>query len=103
MAYHLRIKSSHRAAFHCVCRVTRQLGLLGEPERDALGAALGAAMRRAAAFSGVELLAYCVLSNHFHLLVRVDPKARECGDEELLQRFRALYGEERAQCLGMDA
>ncbi|MCC5806014.1 MAG: transposase [Opitutales bacterium] len=99
MSYHLRIKTEHRAAFHCVCRVTRQLGLLGEPERDALAAA----MRRAAAFSGVELLAYCVLSNHFHLLVRVDPQARECGDEELLKRFRALYGEERAQCLGMDA
>ena len=99
MSYHLRIKSAHRAAFHCVCRVARQLGLLGEAERDALVAA----MRKAAAFSGVELLAYGVLSNHFHLLVRVDPQARECDDEELVRRFRALYGEERAQCLGMDA
>ncbi|MCC5806868.1 MAG: hypothetical protein JJU00_11130, partial [Opitutales bacterium] len=60
MSYHCRVKTAaYAAGYHCVCRVTRQLGLLGGPERDALAAAL----RRAAAFSGVELLAYCVLSN----------------------------------------
>jgi putative transposase len=60
-------------------------------------------MRKAATFSGVELLGYCVLSTHFHVLVRVDPKARNCDDATLVERFRALYGEERAQCVSMDA
>ncbi len=29
-----------------------------------------------AAFSGVEVLTYCIMSNHFHVLVRVNSFAR---------------------------
>ncbi|MCC5806489.1 MAG: transposase [Opitutales bacterium] len=86
-------------AFHCIVRVTRQMTLLDAGARDALAGAI----RRVADFSGVEVTAYCLLSNHFHVLVRVDPQARSCADDELVRRFRALYGDSRAQCIGMDA
>lgn len=85
--------------FHCIVRVTRQMTLLDANARDALARAI----RRAAEFSGLEVLSYCVLSNHFHVLVRVDPRSRECADGALVARFRVLYGEERAQCVGLDA
>ena len=49
------------------------------------------AVRRAAAFSGVEVYTYALMDNHFHLLVRVPPK-REVDDEELGRRLAALYG-----------
>jgi REP element-mobilizing transposase RayT len=41
-------------------------------------------------FCGVEVLTYCVMSNHFHVLLRVP----ECGpltDKELLRRYKVLY------------
>ncbi|MFU8849337.1 MAG: transposase, partial [Opitutales bacterium] len=41
-------------------------------------------------FSGVEILTYCVMSNHFHVLVRV-PARQSVSDAELLRRFRVLY------------
>ena len=48
-------------------------------------------MWRQAAFAGVEVLSYCVMTNHFHLLVRL-PKPHEISDKELMRRYRVLYG-----------
>ena len=48
-------------------------------------------MWRQAAFAAVEVLSYCVMTNHFHVLVRV-PEPHEISDEELLRRYRVLYG-----------
>lgn len=41
-------------------------------------------------FCGVEILTYCIMSNHFHVLVRV-PDGGEVTDRELLRRYRVLY------------
>ena len=43
-----------------------------------------------AAFSGVEVLTYCIMSNHFHVLLRV-PESVNISDVELLRRYRILY------------
>jgi REP element-mobilizing transposase RayT len=43
-----------------------------------------------AQFSGVEVLTYCIMSNHFHVLVRV-PAPVSIPDAELLRRYRILY------------
>jgi len=48
-------------------------------------------MRRVEVFTGVEVLTYCVMSNHFHLLVRV-PEARDVSDDELLARYEQVAG-----------
>ena len=45
-------------------------------------------------FCGVEVLTYCIMSNHFHLLVRI-PEKQEVSDQELLRRFLVLYGDEK--------
>ena len=53
-------------------------------------------MWKTADFCGVEILTYCLMSNHFHILVRVPEKEladSETDDVELLQRFTRLYGE----------
>lgn len=45
-----------------------------------------------ARFSGVEVMTYCILSNHFHVLVRVpDAEGVSISDAEILQRFKLLY------------
>jgi hypothetical protein len=41
-------------------------------------------------FSGVEVLTYCIMSNHFHVLVRV-PEPVAVPDAELLRRYLVLY------------
>jgi REP element-mobilizing transposase RayT len=48
-------------------------------------------MRRAEAFSGVRVLTYAVMSNHFHLLVEV-PERGQVDEAELVRRATALYG-----------
>ena len=50
-------------------------------------------MRRQACFSGMEILTFCIMDNHFHLLVRVGAvDVNKLTDEDLIQRYRALYG-----------
>jgi len=47
-------------------------------------------MHQVAKFCGVQVLAYCLMSNHFHVLVRV-PERSEVTDNQLLERFGVLY------------
>ena len=50
-------------------------------------------MRRVTDFSGVEVLTYTVLDNHFHLLIQV-PERVDISDAELLRRMRLIYRED---------
>ena len=51
-------------------------------------------MRMYENFSGCRILSYCLMSNHFHLLLEVPPMARDgLSDEVLLQRLSGLYSE----------
>jgi len=49
-------------------------------------------IHRIADFSGVEILTFCLMNNHFHVLVRV-PKTSHVPDKELMRRYRVLYPE----------
>jgi hypothetical protein len=43
-------------------------------------------------FSGCRVLAYCVMCNHFHILLEVPPRPKTpLTDEQLLKRLGALY------------
>jgi hypothetical protein len=51
-------------------------------------------MRMYENFSGCRVLSYCVMSNHFHLLLEVPPMAEGgLSDQVLLQRLSGLYSE----------
>src|SRR5215469_18027849 len=41
-------------------------------------------------YCGVNVLTYAIMSNHFHVLVRV-PLKTDVTDDELLRRFSVLY------------
>ena len=47
-------------------------------------------LRKQAGFCGIDVLAYCVMGNHFHLLVAV-PEVCDISDSELMRRYRLLY------------
>tara|TARA_R100000027_G_scaffold61554_5_gene53045 strand:+ start:65134 stop:66039 length:906 start_codon:yes stop_codon:yes gene_type:complete len=46
---------------------------------------------RVAEFSGVRVVTYAVMKNHFHILVEVPPRETEVSDRELIRRYRLLY------------
>jgi len=43
-----------------------------------------------AEFSGISVITYAVMNNHFHILVEV-PGVKEVDDAELVRRFQVLY------------
>ncbi|MGE9289608.1 MAG: transposase, partial [Puniceicoccales bacterium] len=44
-----------------------------------------------AQFSGVRVMTYAVMKNHFHILVEVPPEGTVVSDEEIVRRYRLLY------------
>jgi REP element-mobilizing transposase RayT len=77
-----------RAIYHCVSRVVDRRFVLKDEEREKFRMF----MRMQENFSGCKVLAYCIMSNHFHILLEVPPKKHlVLDDEELLKRLSALY------------
>ena len=77
--------------YHCVSRVVDRRFVFEEQECEVFRMH----MRMYENFSGCRVLAYCVMSNHFHLLLEVPPMAEGgLSDEELLRRLGGLYSEE---------
>ncbi len=74
------------AVYHCMTRVVNGERLFGDREKEMLRKMIW----QVADFSGVEVLTYCVMSNHFHVLVRV-PSEQVVDDAELLRRYKVLY------------
>jgi hypothetical protein len=74
------------AVYHCISRTVNGERILDEPAREVLRKQLWLT----AEFCGVQVLTYAILSNHFHILVRV-PEQMEVPDAELLRRFRLLH------------
>ncbi|MCC5839623.1 MAG: hypothetical protein JJT96_05815 [Opitutales bacterium] len=62
-------------------------------------------LRTQAGFAGLDVITFCFLKNHFHILLHIDPlRAREeVTDAELVRRFRVLYGSKRSPSLGVNA
>ena len=83
-------KTGKPAIYHCVSRVVDRRFVLGDEEREKFRTF----MRMQENFSGCRVLSYCVMSNHFHILLEV-PVMPEGGitDRELLKRLGAVYGE----------
>ena len=74
--------------YHVISRIAGQQFLVDDQEKDVLMRL----MFNAAVFSGVEILTFALMDNHFHILVKV-PRAREVDDVELVAKMRVLYGD----------
>ena len=72
--------------YHLVSRLAHRAFFLDDEEKDRAVAL----MRRVEEFSGVVILAYAFMSNHFHIFIYV-PSAEEINEEEILRRIRVLY------------
>lgn len=74
------------AVYHCVTRTVNGELLFEDREKEMLRRMI----HQVAIFSGVEVLTHCIMSNHFHVLVRV-PDTCEISDQELMRRYKVLY------------
>ena len=100
-----RNSESKPVFYHCISRVVDRRFVLGAREKEKFRTL----MRMYEKFSGCRVTSYCLMDNHFHLLLEVPPmpKCSPSGtnptdpdqlgpsltDTELLQRLSALYNE----------
>ena len=74
------------AVYHCMTRTVNGELLFAEREKEVLRKMLW----QLAQFCGVEILTYCVMGNHFHVLLSV-PEGARVSDAELMRRYKVLY------------
>ena len=78
-----------RAGFHCISRC-----VAGQPLLDKDSQAVFVSMLwKLAGFCGIEVVTYCVMVNHVHILIRI-PEPPPLSDEQLLERLEVLYGKQ---------
>ncbi len=76
--------------YHCISRVVDRRFVLGAEEKEKFRAL----MRIYERFSGCRVTAYCLMDNHFHLLLEVPPMEEGgLSDESLLKRLASIYSE----------
>jgi putative transposase len=77
---------SGEAIYHCMTRTVNGERLFSDAAKEVLRRQLWLV----AEFCGVQVITHAILSNHFHVLVRV-PRKTAIADAELLRRYRLLH------------
>jgi putative transposase len=94
-----RVKAEGRSFYHCISRFVHGLFIFGSSGgRCSEAEEFLSLMRRWAAFSGIRILKYVLMGNHFHILCEV-PEPKPLTQSEVLERIEAGYGSERVQTL----
>lgn len=83
------------AVYHCISRIVGGDFLL---EADREKEVLRNQIWKVADFCGVEVLAYCIMSNHLHILIRTPDESslERIPNSELIRRAKRIYSGEKA-------
>lgn len=91
------VSLEHTPYYHCVSRCVRRAYLCGHDatsgrdfshRRNWIEARLG----ELASVFAIDLLAYAVMSNHYHLVIRLNPSLlSDATDEEIVERWRRIF------------
>ena len=84
----LKLGQGIRAYYHLMSRTVNGERWFGVREKEYLRKLIW----QVAEFSGVRVVTYAVMDNHFHILAEVPPE-RVVSDEEIVRRFAVLYPE----------
>jgi len=83
--------SGKPAIYHCISRVVDRRFVFGDEEKEQFRHY----MRVYEKFCQVRVLAFCLMSNHFHILLEVpsppEARGRDWSDEKLLDHLSCLY------------
>jgi REP element-mobilizing transposase RayT len=83
----MRLKiEGETAYYHLMSRTVGGEAMFGIREREVLRKMIW----QVAEFSGIRVITYAVMKNHFHIMVEV-PGGREVSDAEIIRRYRKLY------------
>src|ERR1700733_13896002 len=94
-----RVKAQGQGFYHCISGFVHGLSVFGASDAPCLEAEeFISLMRRREAFSGIQVLDYVLMNNHFHLVCKV-PEPKALSQSEMLTRVEAGDGSERAQVL----
>jgi REP element-mobilizing transposase RayT len=85
------------AYYHCISRVVERRLAFGPEEKEQFVRL----MRAYEGFCQVRVLSYCVMSNHFHIMVEVRkrPKEGKFSDEWLLKQAALIYSKPAVRML----
>ncbi len=83
--------------YHVMSRVVDKRYIFGDLEKEFFRIT----MRKLEAFTGVRVLSYCIMSNHFHLLLEV-PSVVEIDDELLMERLRGFYSKNKMASISQE-
>ncbi len=75
------------AVYHVMTRTVNGAYMINDIGKETLRKQLW----QVADYCGVQILTYAILSNHFHVLLRVPHLTAVPSDEELLRRYAVLY------------
>ncbi len=87
-----RLKNEGESYYHLYTRTAFQHCIFGDAEKRVLVSM----MRKLALFCGLDILTYCIMDNHFHILVHV-PERGEISVDELIKRYGSMYGKDEAK------
>jgi len=76
------------AVYHIMSRTALAGFVIGDAEKEYL---LGIIKKTSSAYF-VQVFGFCIMDNHFHLLVRMNPGS-DYSDEEIRKRHKYYYGE----------
>ena len=79
------------AVYHVMSRTALDGFPLGDIEKDFMLDLI----RRYSSLYFVEILGFCLMGNHFHILVRMFPE-HKFTDEDIKRRYVAFYGDDKA-------
>ena len=96
MARTARVKKTCGGAayYHLMSRTNDRRFLFG---KGRVKTQLVDALKRAAAFSGVEIDAYVAMDNHFHVVCKIVRRDEPIPEDEILRRVAALKGARAAE------
>jgi putative transposase len=85
----IRITGNGTSFYHCVSRVVDRRFVFQADEKEVFRSIL----RKLEAFTGVKVVTYCVMGNHFHLLLKVPDQETmpRLDAERLLELLPLLY------------
>ena len=76
---------------HLISRIAHRVHFLKEEERNDFIEM----MRRSAEFSGIQLIGWCIMINHFHILIHLPPP-EPVDESEIIRRLGVLKGKNGA-------
>lgn len=81
--------------FHVMSRVVDKRMIFGDSEKSLFHRI----MRQMEGFSGCEVLTYCLMGNHFHILLRVPKKPDDMLAGEVVRRLGWIYPTDRVKAI----